>query len=168
MIAHTLAIASTCYLAKCLKVGVSIKWIKKHQNSLKQCLVLHLMEWKTCSCSYIKWKHSVYMHASTWQLFFSLNYLWSYFSGSYIQQIMFLFICSIFLTTVVTAPGFCVLRTFTTWNTSTTPSVLHCSMVVAMAQNIPERLTVSLQGKWSTIKSLRLISEYCSCVTIRY
>ena len=49
------------------------------------------------------------------------------------------------LTTVRTAPGFCTLRAFTTWKTSTTPSVLHRSMVVAMAQNMPQRLTVSLQ-----------------------
>ena len=48
-----------------------------------------------------------------------------------------------------TAPGFCTLRAFTTWNTSTTPSVLHRSMVVAMAQNMPLRLTVSLQGRHS-------------------
>jgi len=32
------------------------------------------------------------------------------------------------LTTVRTAPGFCTLRAFTTWNTSTTPSVLHHSI----------------------------------------
>ena len=48
-----------------------------------------------------------------------------------------------------TAPGFCTLRAFTTWNTSTTPSVLQRSMVVAMAQNMPLRLTVSLQGRHS-------------------
>ena len=47
-----------------------------------------------------------------------------------------------------TAPGFCTLRVFTTWNTSTTPSVLHRSMVVAMAQNMPQRLTVSLQERY--------------------
>ena len=48
-------------------------------------------------------------------------------------------------TTVQTAPGFCTRRALTTWNTSTTPSVLHLSMVVAMAQNIPDLLTVSLE-----------------------
>ena len=53
------------------------------------------------------------------------------------------------LTAVRTAPGFCTLRAFTTWNTSTTPSVLHRSMVVAMAQNMPLRLTVSLQERHS-------------------
>ena len=53
------------------------------------------------------------------------------------------------LTTVGTAPGFCARRALTTWNTSTTPSVLHLSMVVAMAQNIPLRVTVSLQ--WTTM-----------------
>ncbi len=51
------------------------------------------------------------------------------------------------LTTEVTAPGFCTLRALTIWKTSTTPSVLHFSMVVAMAQNIPVRPTVSLHGK---------------------
>ena len=34
---------------------------------------------------------------------------------------------------------------FTTWNTSTTLSVLQRSMVVAMAQNMPDLLTVSLE-----------------------
>ena len=52
-------------------------------------------------------------------------------------------------TIVGTAPGFCTRRALTTWNTSTTPSVLHLSMVVAMAQNIPLRVTVSLQ--WTTM-----------------
>ena len=42
------------------------------------------------------------------------------------------------------APGFCALKAFTTWNTSTTPSVLHLSMVVVAAQNMAERLTVLL------------------------
>ncbi len=50
------------------------------------------------------------------------------------------------ITTVATAPGFCTLRALTTWKTFTTSSVLQRSMVVAMAQNIPERLTVSLEG----------------------
>ena len=52
------------------------------------------------------------------------------------------------LTTVQTAPGFCTVRAFTTWNTFTTPSVLHHSMVVAMAQNMPQRLTMSLQRRY--------------------
>ena len=43
-----------------------------------------------------------------------------------------------------TAPGFCVRRALTTWNTSTTPSVLQRSITVAMAQNMPLRVTVSL------------------------
>ena len=42
------------------------------------------------------------------------------------------------------APGFCALMAFTTWNTSTTPSVLHLSTVVVAAQNMAERLTVLL------------------------
>ena len=58
------------------------------------------------------------------------------------------------LTTVGTAPDFCTRKALTTWNTSTTPSVLHLSMVVAMAQNIPLRVTVSLQ--WTT---MGLLSE---------
>ena len=52
--------------------------------------------------------------------------------------------CLVVLTTVGTAPGFCTRSALTTWKTSTTPSVLHLSMVVAMAQNIPDLLTVSL------------------------
>ena len=58
-------------------------------------------------------------------------------------------ILTIIYTMVGTAPGFCTRRALTTWNTSTTPSVLHLSMVVAMAQNIPLRVTVSLQ--WTTM-----------------
>ena len=42
------------------------------------------------------------------------------------------------------APGLCTLIAFTTWNTSTTPSVLHLSIVVMIAQNVAERLTVLL------------------------
>ena len=42
------------------------------------------------------------------------------------------------------APGLCILIAFTTWNTSTTPSVLHLSIVVMIAQNVAERLTVLL------------------------
>ena len=49
------------------------------------------------------------------------------------------------LTTLWIAPGLWTRRALTTWKTSTTPSVLHLSMVVAMAQNIPDLLTVSLQ-----------------------
>ena len=45
-------------------------------------------------------------------------------------------------TTVWIASGFCTLRALTIWNTSTTPSVLHLSMVVTMAQNIPHSVTV--------------------------
>ena len=49
------------------------------------------------------------------------------------------------LTTVRTRPGFWIRWAFTTWNTSTTLSVLQRSMVVAMAQNMPDLLTVSLE-----------------------
>ena len=51
--------------------------------------------------------------------------------------------CSV-LTTVETAPGLCILTPLTVWNTSTTPSALHCSTALWMAQYIPERPTVSL------------------------
>ena len=46
-----------------------------------------------------------------------------------------------------TRPGFCIRWAFTTWNMSTMLSLLQRSMVVAMAQNIPDLLTVSLQGR---------------------
>ena len=62
-----------------------------------------------------------------------------------------------------TAPGFCTLRAFTTWNTSTTPSVLHRSMVVAMAQNMPQRLTASLQGRHHHTHTISLICT-CTCM----
>ena len=61
------------------------------------------------------------------------------------------------LTTLRMAPGFCTLRAFTTWKMSTTPSVLQRSMVVAMAQNIPERLTVSLQWRKTKIADGQLV-----------
>ena len=64
------------------------------------------------------------------------------------------------LTTVVTAPGFCTLRAFTTWNTSTTPSVLHLSIVVAMAQNIPDLLTVSLHDMYSVVDEFTIGRVY--------
>ena len=60
-------------------------------------------------------------------------------------------------TTVGTAPGFCTLRALTTWNTSTTPSVLHLSMVVTMAQNIPDLLTVSL---WEEVQKYMCDRNY--------
>ena len=64
------------------------------------------------------------------------------------------------LTTVRTAPGFCPLRAFTTWNTSTTPSVLHRSMMVDMAQNMPQRLTMSLQGRHLHTHALLLLMTW--------
>ena len=51
------------------------------------------------------------------------------------------------LTRVQTAPGLCTRRALTTWKTPTTPSVLHLSMVVAMAQNIPESGHEETQGE---------------------
>ncbi len=50
------------------------------------------------------------------------------------------------LTTLTIEPGFWIRSTFTTWYTSTARSVLHCSIAVAVAQNIPLRPTVSLYG----------------------
>ena len=66
------------------------------------------------------------------------------------------------LTTVRTAPGFCPLRAFTTCNTSTTPSVLHRSMVVAMAQNMPQRLTISLQERYLHTHTLLTLPDMTS------
>ena len=51
------------------------------------------------------------------------------------------------LTTVSTAPGLWVRIAFTVWNTSTTPSALHCWVTMVMAQNIPDLPTVSLEGE---------------------
>ena len=60
-------------------------------------------------------------------------------------------------TKVCTAPGFWTLMALTTWNTSTTPSVLHLSMVVATPQNIADLLTVLLQ----TEKRMLLVEQWC-------
>ena len=55
--------------------------------------------------------------------------------------------CNIILfTSVDTAPGLFILIFLTVWNTSTTPSVLHCSIALLTAQYTPERLTVSLKS----------------------
>ena len=56
------------------------------------------------------------------------------------------------LTTVSTLPGFWMRSAFTTWNTSTMPSVLQHSVALMNEQNTPHRLTVSLQ---------------CVCVRVR-
>ena len=48
------------------------------------------------------------------------------------------------LTTVRTLPGFWMRSAFTTWNTSTMPSVLQHSVALMNEQNTPHRLTVSL------------------------
>ena len=47
--------------------------------------------------------------------------------------------------TVSTLPGFWMRSAFTTWNTSTMPSVLQHSVALMREQNTPHRLTVSLQ-----------------------
>ena len=72
------------------------------------------------------------------------------------------------LITVGTAPGFCNHRALATWNTSTTPFVLHLSMVVAiriMAQNIPLQVTVSLQ--WTTMGLLPYLMSITSVTLFR-
>ena len=48
------------------------------------------------------------------------------------------------LTTESTLPGFWMRSAFTTWNTSTMPSVLQHSVALIREQNTPHRLTVSL------------------------
>ena len=48
------------------------------------------------------------------------------------------------LTMEVTASGLFILTALVAWNTSTSPSVLHCSIALLAAQNTPERPTVSL------------------------
>ena len=48
------------------------------------------------------------------------------------------------LTAESTAPGFWVRIDLITWNTSTTPSVLHTWVTMVMAQNMPDLPTVSL------------------------
>ena len=60
------------------------------------------------------------------------------------------------LTRVGTAPGFWTRSALTTWKTSTTPSVLHRSMMVAIAQNIPLLVTVSLE-KNSSVEGMFII-----------
>ncbi len=102
-----------------LEIGVGIKRLQIHQNCVKNVLVGFLHEGE--------------------QGKFHINSPYKISLG----------MCMWPLTTVGTAPGFCTRRALTTWNTSTTPSVLHLSMVVAMAQNIPLRVTVSLQ--WTTM-----------------
>ena len=60
------------------------------------------------------------------------------------------------LTTVRTLPGFWMRSAFTTWNTSTMPSVLQHSVALMNEQNTPHRLTVSLcaVSAWKEMKSL--------------
>ena len=52
----------------------------------------------------------------------------------------------VWLTRVGTAPGFWFLSTLTTWKTSMDPSVLQHSIQAASAQNMADRITVSLQN----------------------
>ena len=69
------------------------------------------------------------------------------------------------------APGLCTLIAFTTWNTSTTPSVLHLSIVVMIAQNVAERLTVLLykeQRLIVTINRTHSHTEFSSFDSLTY
>ena len=61
-------------------------------------------------------------------------------------EMMSLLQCLCLFTSVVTAPGLFILIFLTVCNTSTTPSVLHCSIALLTAQYTPERLTVSLNS----------------------
>ena len=98
------------------EVGVSIKRLQIHQNCVKNELI-------------------VFLHQGGIKQNINLTQLASLPQNIYVSP----------LTTLGTAPGFHTRRALTTWNTSTTPSVLHLSIVVAMAQNIPLRVTVLLQ-----------------------
>ena len=73
------------------------------------------------------------------------------------------------LTTVGTAPGFWTRSAFTTWKTSTTPSVLQRSMTVAMAQNMPLLVTVSLldwECMLTTLLNYTCVMMYLQCMNI--
>ena len=59
------------------------------------------------------------------------------------------------LTTESTLPGFWMRSAFTTWNTSTMPSILQHSVALIREQNTPHRLTVSLH-----------VVEVCVCVCV--
>ena len=54
----------------------------------------------------------------------------------------------IIITSEVMAPGLLLLTALVTWNTSTTPSILHCSRAMLAEQYTPVRLTVSLQYQY--------------------
>ena len=64
------------------------------------------------------------------------------------------------LTTVRTLPGFWMRSAFTTWNTSTMPSVLQHSVALMNEQNTPHWLTVSLCAV-----SVRKLNQTCQCQT---
>ena len=64
-------------------------------------------------------------------------------------------------TTVSTLPGFWMRSAFTTWNTSTMPSVLQHSVALMREQNTPHRLTVSLH-----VVHLCVCVSVCVCVCV--
>ena len=66
------------------------------------------------------------------------------------------------------APGLCTLIAFTTWNTSTTPSVLHLSIVVMIAQNVAERLTVLLYKEQRLIVTINRTYSHTEFRTLTY
>ena len=63
------------------------------------------------------------------------------------------------LTTESTLPGFWIRSAFTTWNTSTMPSVLQHSVALIREQNTPYRLTVSLH-------TVQVCGVVCVCVCV--
>ena len=68
-----------------------------------------------------------------------------------------------------TAPGFWVRIDLTVWNTSTTPSVLHCWVTMVMAQNIPDLPTVSLDRRKHHVIShdpRHRVRRYLQCTTM--
>ena len=67
------------------------------------------------------------------------------------------------LTTVSTQPGFWMRSAFTTWNTSTMPSVLQHSVALMREQNTPHRLTVSLHAVQITCAYV-CVQVMCVCV----
>ena len=66
------------------------------------------------------------------------------------------------LTTESTLPGFWMRSAFTTWNTSTMPSVLQHSVALIREQNTPHRLTVSLH----TVQVCGVCVCMCVCVHV--
>ena len=68
------------------------------------------------------------------------------------------------LTTESTLPGFWMRSAFTTWNTSTMPSVFQHSVALIREQNTPHRLTVSLHEMCVFVCALWKCMCVCVCV----